>query len=101
VTESVSICGLDEPDGSMCKDPADGPGQPCKRHKLAPPASASRDIARTELIGAVEMILVSQQEAGRMSFNGATRGTIARAIVDELSMHVMLKILSGVAVPPT
>lgn len=97
----TTICGLDLPDGSICRDPADGPQQPCKPHKLAPPASASRDLARKELISTLATHLRAQQEAGNITVARGEFDLVAADIINNLSMHVMLKVLSGMAVPPT
>lgn len=101
MTESVSICGLDLPDGSMCKTPADGPQQPCRQHKIAPPPGAARSMARRQLVSALESILHDAEAAKMIVVLPGQDTAVANFVLDQLTMHVALQVLSGMAAPPS
>lgn len=57
-----------------------------------------RDTARQELIASVEMTLDDLEADGHIVVSD--REAAARLILDRLSMHITMKVLSGMAQPP-
>lgn len=100
MTEPVSICGTEKP-GGMCLNPAESPGKPCRSCRLAPPGAASRALARKELTGALVGILDGLTKEGVLVIDTGKLEYVAETIFNDLTMHVALRVLSGMAAPPT
>lgn len=95
---AVGYCGALKQDGAgRCREPL------CERCEHRPGGQhgrreSVRDTARQELVSSIEMVLDDMEADGEIVVNDRARA--AAKIVDHLSMHITLKVLSGMAQPP-